>query len=99
MRPCSAALSPKATADSIWATTPSGFTATPQSIAQVTRCTRMRPSSTDTSATCASQLPKDSCTATPRARPAGGRVPQPDFSAARFSTPRWRGCFASSARR
>ena len=58
----------------------------PQSIAQTTRCTRIAPSlsSTDTSATCATKLPNDSCTATPRARPCGSGVPQPDFSAARF---------------
>ena len=33
------------------------------------------------------------------ARPLGSGPPQPAFSAARFRTPRCRGCFASSARR
>ena len=47
----------------------SGLTAMPQSMAHTTRCTRILPSSTATSATCAAKLPKDSCTATPRARP------------------------------
>ena len=37
--------------DSICASIVAGLTAMPQSIAQTTRCTRMRPASTETSAT------------------------------------------------
>ena len=50
-------------------------------------------------ATCAQTVPKLSTTATPRAEPSGSGVPQPAFSAARLSTPRWRGWSLSSARR
>src|SRR5262249_27374476 len=55
--------------------------------------------STDTSATSAMMLPNDSCIAAPRARPSGGFEPQPAFSAASCSAPRWRGDFSSSAAR
>ena len=63
--------------DCICASTPSGLTTGPQSMAQTTRWTRMRPFSTETSAACATTLPKDSCTAMPAACPAGSGLPQP----------------------
>ena len=44
-------------------------------------------------------VPKLSASAMPRARPSGGGVPQPAFSAASRSTPACRGASASSARR
>src|SRR2546426_12540495 len=40
-----------------------------------------------------------SYTAMPRARPAGGAVPQPALLAARLSAPRWRGALLSRSRR
>ena len=81
------------------ASTVSGFTTSPQSMAAVTLCTLGAPFSSDTSATCAQTVPNDSTMAMPRARPAGSGEPQPAFSAARSSTFRKRGCFASSLRR
>ena len=86
--------------DSICATMVSGFTYLPQSTAQTTRWTSTFPlGSTETSATWATKLPYDSWTAIPRPCPAGSGVPQPAFSAASSSTPRWRGLSARRARR
>ena len=85
---------------SIWARTTSGFTATPQSTAHTTRSTLGRPSlRSETSATWATKLPKDSWRAMPRARPAGSGVPQPAFAAASSSTARCRGWSFRSSRR
>ena len=57
-----------------------------------TRSTWGNPSGrSETSATCATTLLKDSCTAIPRARPAGSGWPHAARSAARFSAARWRG--------
>ena len=77
----------------------------PQCTAQTTRSTLNLPSlSTVTSATCATTVPNDSCTATPRPRfspalPAASGLSQPALSAARLSAARWRACLASSGRR
>ena len=90
---------------SICARTTSGFTAMPQSTAQTTRSTvNLLSLSTVTSATCATTVSNDSCTATPRPRfspalPGASGVPQPALAAASSSAARWRGCFASSRRR
>ncbi|MCY1293747.1 hypothetical protein D9M70_430150 [compost metagenome] len=65
-------------------------------MAQKTRSTRTCPAlSTDTSATCATTLPNDSCKATPRPTfPTPGFLrkgwPQPDIFRACSSTARWR---------
>ena len=78
----------------------SGLTMGPQSTAQTTRWTLTLPSlETETSATCATKLPNDSCTARPRPCPSGSGLPQPALSAASSRTPLWRGCLPSSARR
>src|SRR5207249_7839019 len=53
----------------------------------------------DTSAPPATYLSTDLYTAMPRARPAGGAVPQPALLAARLSAPRWRGALPSRSRR
>src|SRR2546425_1062042 len=98
--PYSAAVSPKTIALSIWASTIDGFTTGPQSTAHTTRCTFTAPSdATDTSATSATWLSNALYTAMPRARPAGGAVPQPALLAARLSAPRWRGALLSRSRR
>src|SRR6478736_9494264 len=69
----------------------SGLIAVPQCTAQVTlwTCT-VRSGRRETSATSATTLLNDSCTATPRARPAGAGVLHPDFSATSLSAAAWR---------
>src|SRR2546425_8545351 len=63
---------------SIWARTTSGLIAVPQSTAQTTRSTFGKLSGRrETSATCATTLSNDSCTAMPRARPAARRPSPP----------------------
>ena len=66
--PYSAADNPNTIADCTCASTVSGFTAKPQSIAEVTLWTRIAFFSTETSTTCATTDPNDSCTAMPRPR-------------------------------
>ena len=77
---------------SICARTWSGLMAVPQSTAHTTRSTLKPPlSSILMSAISATTVPKDSCRATPRNVPCGMSLPHAAFSAARFSTARWRG--------
>ena len=77
----------------------------PQCTAHTTRSTvNLLSLSTVTSATCATTVPNDSCTATPRPRfspalPRRAACLQPALSAASSSAARWRGCLASMARR
>ena len=59
----------------------------PQETATTTRCTRIAPFFTETSATSATWLPKEEWQAMPRATPAGSFVPQPAFSAASVRAP------------
>src|ERR1700681_4368337 len=84
---------------SICARITSGLTGTPQSTAQTTRSTLIFPSRIDTSATCATNVSNDSCTAMPCATPARRGLPQPALSAASLSTPAARELLPSSARR
>ncbi|MCY1369221.1 hypothetical protein D9M69_562460 [compost metagenome] len=78
-----------------------GLTGRPQSITHTTRCTRIcRSGVTDTSATCATMLPKARWMATPRARlvpsgPSASGSPHFESSATRLSTARWRASLAS----
>src|SRR2546422_3442094 len=77
-----------------------GLTATPQSTAQTTRSSLSEPSFfLEISATWATKVLNDSCTAMPRERPSAGGLPQPAFCAASSSAALWRGCLPRSARR
>ena len=96
---CMAAPRPKEIDDSICAFSESGLTDKPQSIAQTMRSTLTSPLLTETSATCATKLPKDSCTAIPRNTPLAKGFPQLAFSAAKLSAAKWRGLPLSKVRR
>ncbi len=79
----------------------SGLTAIPQSTAHTTRSTLIVSPVTVTSATCATTVPNDSWTATPRPRPFSfeNGLSQPAFSAARRNAAACLGCFSRCASR
>src|SRR4030081_2446083 len=90
----------------ICARTTSGVTAIPQSTTVTTRSTLTEPSVTVTSTTCATTVPNDSWTATPRPRneplaafPVGKGLSHPAFCAASFNAAALRGCLSSIDRR
>src|SRR5437870_5256706 len=103
--PCNAADGPYPMPPCICARITSGLTATPQSTAHTTRSTLNDPSRfTVTSATCATKVLNDSCTAIPRprrspARPFASGLLHPAFCAASSRTALCRGCLSSSERR
>ena len=82
----SAALRPNTMPLSICWVTIAGLTTWPQSTAQTTRCTLTLPLVTRNLGNLRVEAAQVVDDGTPRNRPAGSGLPQPDLSAARFST-------------